>query len=176
MTSTSCAGAAASISLPHRRGWHEGTAVTFEQARTLVGRPTCPPARRDDFRAYSEQRDFNGWQMWIPAASSMEIVEAQRLLDAARGDIEVAKKLRAPCRHSLGVSGRRSAARAPRAANREIVPHLARFREIGAVELKSYERRLVGRSRSPSRKHLRVTVSWSPSGRWATSATTISTS
>jgi len=69
-----------------------------------------------------------------------EIIEAQHLIDAAKGDIEAAKKLSGNLQAFVGVylddEQRKELAAQPIA---EIVPHLGRFRRIGTVELESYE-------------------------------------
>jgi hypothetical protein len=70
----------------------------------------------------------------------MEIGEAQRLLEAAKGNIEAAKSLPGSLQAFIAVylddSQRKELAAQPVA---EIVPHLHRFREIGAAELATYD-------------------------------------
>ncbi|MGM4990511.1 relaxase/mobilization nuclease domain-containing protein [Tardiphaga sp. 841_E9_N1_2] len=74
------------------------------------------------------------------SAVRTEIIEAQHLLDAARGDIEAAKKLPGTLQAFVGIhlddDQRKELAAQPIA---EIVPHLARFRKLGAVELEAYK-------------------------------------
>jgi len=74
------------------------------------------------------------------SAVRTEIVEAQRLVDAANGDIEQAKKLPGSLQAFVAIflddDQRRELAAQPIA---EIVPHLERFRKLGTSELESYE-------------------------------------
>lgn len=74
------------------------------------------------------------------SAIKTEIADAQRLLEAAQGDVEAAKKLPGSLQAFVGIylddDQRRELAAQPIA---EIVPNLERFRKLGAVELESYQ-------------------------------------
>lgn len=73
------------------------------------------------------------------SAVRTEVIEAQHLLEAAKGDVDSAKKLPGNLQAFIAIflddDQRRELAAHPVA---EIVPHLARFRKLGQTELDSY--------------------------------------
>ncbi|MEH2480181.1 hypothetical protein V1282_003538 [Nitrobacteraceae bacterium AZCC 2146] len=91
-------------------------------------------------KAWEHEQEAAAAKTKTISAVRTEIIEAQRLLDAAQGDIEAAKKLPGNLQAFIGVflddDQRRELAAQPIA---EIVPHLERFRALGAAELESYE-------------------------------------
>ena len=91
-------------------------------------------------QAWEREREASTKTARTISAVKTEILEAQRLLQAAQGDVEAAKKLPSSLQAFVGIflddDQRRELAAQPIA---EIVPNLERFRKLGAVELKSYE-------------------------------------
>lgn len=93
-------------------------------------------------QAWQREQESTARSAKVMSGVKTEIAEAQCLLDAAKGDIEAAKKLTGPLQAFIAVhlddDQRKHLATQPIS---EIVPHLQRFREIGAVELESYDPR-----------------------------------
>jgi predicted transcriptional regulator len=91
-------------------------------------------------QAWQREQESTAKSAKVVSAVRTEIVEAQRLLEAAKGDVEAAKKLPGDLQAFVGVylddDQRRELAVQPIA---EVVSQLERFRKIGAVELESYE-------------------------------------
>lgn len=91
-------------------------------------------------QAWAREQEVAAAKTRTISAVRTEIIEAQHLLDAARGDIEAAKKLPGALQAFVGLhlddDQRKELAAQPIA---EIVPHLARFRKLGAAELETYE-------------------------------------
>jgi hypothetical protein len=90
--------------------------------------------------AWHREEGKKAKEVKVMSAVTTEIGEAQRLLEAAKGNIEAAKSLPGSLQAFIAVylddSQRKELAAQPVA---EIVPHLHRFREIGAAELATYD-------------------------------------
>jgi len=91
-------------------------------------------------KAWERETDNTASAAKTISAVRTEVIEAQRLLEAARGDVEAAKQLPGNLQAFVAVylddDQRRELAAQPIS---EIVPNLERFRKIGATELDSYE-------------------------------------
>lgn len=91
-------------------------------------------------QAWQREQEASAKSVKTFSAVHTEIIEAQRLLNAAKGDVEAAKKLPGNLQAFVAVylddDQRKELSAQPIA---EIVPHLERFRKLGAVELESYQ-------------------------------------
>lgn len=91
-------------------------------------------------QAWTREKEAAAARTKTISAVRTEIIEAQRLLDAARGEVEAAKQLPGDLQAFVAIhlddDQRRELAAQPIS---EIVPNLARFRKLGAIELESYE-------------------------------------
>lgn len=107
--------------------------------RAGVEMQNCNPSHLIQ-EAWEREREASAKTARTVSAVRVEIVEAQRLLDAAKGDVEQAKKLPGNLQAFIALylddDQRRELAAQPIA---EVVPHLKRFRELGAIELDSHK-------------------------------------